>query len=388
MSDPKVKNKLVGHAADKEVDQSADLHSFVNIPTTDPEVALKFCQKLSQILTTRPEVSISDEIRSQSKNAAKNVSREGIRPPDLSVVIPIYNEEGNIYALNSRLAAVLKDLEMDYEIIFVDDGSRDKGPELLHDLVAKDNHVTVVELARNFGHQVAITAGLDYARGKAVVVMDADLQDPPEMLLQFIAKWREGYDVVYAIRERRKEVWFKRAAYSAFYRLLQRVANIEIPLDAGDFCIMDRKVVNLLRSMPERNRFVRGIRSWVGLNQTGLPCERQARHGGKPKYTFGRLMLLALDGLISFSYVPLRIITVLGFSVSLLSIILAVFYTVKKLLYGLSPPGFATLVVSIFFLAGIQLITVGVMGEYIGRIFDEVKQRPLYVVRKVTGKQH
>jgi len=245
----------------------------------------------------------------------------------------------------------------------------------------------LVELARNFGHQVAISAGLDHARGAGVVIMDADLQDPPEVLPQFIDKLREGHDVVYAIRERRKEGRLKRAAYSAFYRLLRRVANIDIPLDSGDFCIMNRRVVDLLVSMPERNRFVRGIRSWVGLDQVGLAYERHTRYAGKPKYTFRRLLYLALDGLISFSYMPLRMITVLGFGVSALSIILAIFYAVKKLVAGLNPPGFATLVVAIFFLAGVQLTTLGVVGEYIGRIFEEVKRRPLYVARSITRGQ-
>jgi dolichol-phosphate mannosyltransferase len=213
--------------------------------------------------------------------------------------------------------------------------------------------------------------------------MDADLQDPPEMLPEFITKWQDGYDVVYAIREQRPEWWLKRIAYATFYRLLRRVANVEIPLDSGDFCIMSRQVVDQLIRMPERNRFVRGIRSWVGLNQIGLPYKRDIRHAGRPKYTFGRLILLALDGLISFSHAPLRIASLSGLIISMLSFLLAVFYTVKKLTTGLNPPGFATLVVAIFFLAGIQLITIGVIGEYIGRIFDEVKQRPLYVVRRV-----
>jgi dolichol-phosphate mannosyltransferase len=231
---------------------------------------------------------------------------------------------------------------------------------------------------------VAITAGLDFARGRGVVVMDADLQDPPEVLPQFIEKWREGHDVVYAIREHRKESWLKRISYKAFYRLLRRVSNIEIPLDAGDFCIMDRKVVDLLKAMPERSRFVRGIRSWVGFSQVGLPFERHARHAGRSKYTVGRLILLALDGLISFSYVPLRVITALGLSVSVVSLLLAVFFFVKKLLYGLSPPGYASIIVSIFFLAGIQLVTLGVIGEYVGRIFEEAKRRPMYVLRRVS----
>jgi dolichol-phosphate mannosyltransferase len=243
----------------------------------------------------------------------------------------------------------------------------------------------VIELARNFGHQVAISAGLDHARGAGVIIMDADLQDPPEVLPEFIAKWREGHDVVYAIREQRKEGALKRATYAAFYRLLQRVAQIEIPLDAGDFCIMDRRVVDLLNGMPERNRFVRGIRSWVGLSQVGLPYARQARHAGHPKYTFSRLIYLALDGLVSFSFLPLRVITLMGFAVSAVSILLAIAYTIQKITIGLSPPGFATLTVALFFLSGIQLVTIGVIGEYVGRIFDEVKRRPLYVVNQRIG---
>ena len=282
---------------------------------------------------------------------------------------------------------MLEGANINFEIVFVDDGSSDESVRKLNELGAADKRVVVIELARNFGHQVAITAGLDFARGRAIAVMDADLQDPPEVLPKFIAKWREGHDVVYAIREHRKEGWLKRTSYKVFYRLLRRVSNIEIPLDAGDFCVMDRRVVDLLKNMPERNRFVRGIRSWVGFSQVGLPFERHARHAGTSKYTFGRLMLLALDGLISFSYVPLRVITPLGLSVSFLSLFLAVFFFVKKLLYGLSPPGYASVIVSIFFLAGIQLITLGVIGEYVGRIFEEAKRRPMYVLRRVSKVQ-
>jgi dolichol-phosphate mannosyltransferase len=280
---------------------------------------------------------------------------------------------------------VLEEEHIDFEIIFVDDGSSDQSRYKLAELEAMDRRVIVIELARNFGHQVAITAGLDFARGNAVAVMDADLQDPPEVLPAFIAKWREGYEVVYAIREKRKETWLKRVSYKLFYRLLRRVASIDIPLDAGDFCVMDRRIVDQLKRMPERSRFIRGIRSWIGLRQVGLPFERHVRHAGETKYSVGRLMLLALDGLISFSYVPLRIITLLGVSVSFLSMIMAVFFFVKKLVYGLNPPGFAAIIVSIFFLAGIQLITLGVIGEYVGRIFEEAKRRPLYVLRRVSG---
>jgi dolichol-phosphate mannosyltransferase len=355
--------------------------AVLRIPTDDPGAALAFCRQLAGLLEGAAELDRAVAAPTRSANGA-SASHAGEQPrPELSVVIPVFNEQENLASLHSRLTATLAPTGMSYEIIFVDDGSRDGSVALLRQLAGEDAHVLVVELARNFGHQVAISAGLDYAGGDGVIVMDADLQDPPEVLPQFIATWREGHDVVYAIRAQRKESWLKRIAYAAFYRLLQRVANIEIPLDAGDFCIMDRRVVDLLTGMPERNRFVRGIRSWVGLDQVGLAYERQARQAGKPKFTFTRLVYLALDGLVSFSYIPLRLITMLGFGVSLLSIVIAVFYAVKKLTVGLNPPGFATLIVAIFFLAGMQLITIGVIGEYVGRIFEEVKRRPLYVVR-------
>ncbi len=353
------------------------------IPTHDPQAALVFCQQLAHLLATADgDVSClpwdGDSARLWDAPRPKVV---------LSVVVPVYNEQDNLPVLHQRLTNVLERAEPAYEIVFVNDGSRDNSPELLREIAAKDCRVVVVELARNFGHQVAISAGLDYALGNAVIVMDADLQDPPEVLPEFIAKWREGYEVVYAVRQRRKEGWLKRAAYTLFYRLLQRVANISIPLDSGDFCIMDRRVVDLLNGMPERNRFVRGIRSWVGLNQVGLEYERQPRFRGKPKYTFSRLVYLALDGLVSFSFIPLRAITLVGFLVSIISIVLAIAYAIQKVTVGLYPQGFATTIVAILFLAGVQLITTGVMGEYVGRIFEEVKRRPLYVVRQVTGKR-
>lgn len=382
--DSKTANKLWDGAPRSEREKHRDVSDFTNIPTEDPRAALQFCQSLARMLASSSKTAINNTRQLQTVGGIKAAPSIPDHHPELSVVIPVFNEEENITVLYSRLTAVLEDTHVDYEIIFVDDGSRDNSLNQVQDLSAEDKRVMVVELARNFGHQVAITAGLDHSQGKAVIVIDGDLQDPPEALPQFIAKWREGHDVVYGVRERRKESWLKRAAYSGFYRLLRRVATIEIPLDSGDFCIMDRRVVDLLISMPERNRFVRGIRSWVGLNQVGLPVERQARSGGKPKYTFGRLLLLALDGLISFSYLPLRTITMLGFGISLLSIFAAVFYAVKRLMTGLGPAGFATLVVAVFFLAGVQLITMGVIGEYVGHIFEEVKQRPLYVVRKIT----
>jgi polyisoprenyl-phosphate glycosyltransferase len=354
----------------------------LRIPLDDPTAALAFCRRLAALVETAGDL---EALAAPSLNGSARTdvaSVPELARPALSVVIPIYNEDDNLPALHARLSEVLLVQGETYEIVFVDDGSRDGSLELLRAFAATDPHVQLIELARNFGHQVAISAGLDHARGEGVIVMDADLQDPPEVLPQFIAKWREGHDVVYAIRTQRKEHWLKRSAYAVFYRLLKRVANIDIPLDAGDFCIMDRAVVDLLVGMPERNRFVRGIRSWVGLNQVGLAYERHARHAGRPKFTLSRLVRLALDGLFSFSYVPLRVITMLGFGVSFLSLVLAIFYAVKKLTVGLNPPGFATLTVAVFFLAGMQLITIGVIGEYVGRIFEEVKRRPLYVIRQ------
>ncbi|MFC2015656.1 glycosyltransferase family 2 protein [Chloroflexota bacterium] len=351
----------------------------LQIPVDDADAALRFCRSLAQLIDGNGDAS---NVLGLSLDRETTATKP---PPQLSVVLPIYNEAENIPSLYSRLTDVLKAQGDSYELVFVDDGSVDGSLALLRDLARDDREMTIVELARNFGHQVAISAGLDFARGDGVIVMDADLQDPPEVLPEFIAKWREGYDVVYAIRARRKEHLPKRMCYAAFYRLLRRVTNVNIPLDAGDFCLMDRRVVDLLRSMPERNRFVRGIRSWVGLNQTGIAYKRDARFAGRPKYTIGRLTLLALDGFISFSYTPLRAASLLGFTISLLSLVLAAYYFAKKFFANLNPPGFATLVVAVFFLAGIQLITIGVIGEYVGRIFDEVKRRPLYVLRRVSG---
>lgn len=351
------------------------------IPTDDGEAALKFCRALARQLENG---AVNFAQSGQTAEPPHATAQKDHRDVELSVVVPVYNEEENIPVLYERLCQVLDQAQIDFEIVFVDDGSRDASIQKLNEIAGSDGRVIVLELARNFGHQIAITAGLDFAHGRAVAVMDADLQDPPEVLPTFVAKWREGNNVVYAIRVERKEGWFKRASYATFYRLLRHVADIDIPLDAGDFCVMDRRVVNILKSMPERNRFVRGIRSWIGLKQLGVPSERQARHAGKPKYGFFRLMLLALDGLVSFSYIPLRIITFLGFLVSLMSLLLAVFYVMVKLQLGLNPPGFATIVVAIFFLSGVQLITLGLIGEYVGRIFEEAKGRPLYVIRSVT----
>ena len=299
-------------------------------------------------------------------------------------MLPVYNEESNIHELCRRLTAVMDGLHDSYELVFVDDGSRDRSLSMLRDLQIRVPQIRTISLARNFGHQGAISAGLEYARGQAVIVMDADLQDPPEALPEFIDRWQEGFDVVYAIREKRKEHVLKRSAYHSFYLLLRSFAGIEIPLDAGDFCLMDRRVVDALNSLPESNRFVRGLRSWVGFRQIGLSYERGRRFAGESKYTFRKLVGLALDGLLSFSYLPLRLATVLGFGVSALSLTAAAFYLIRILVSGRpNPPGFATQVILIAFLSGVQLITLGVIGEYLGRVLDETKRRPNYVVREV-----
>jgi glycosyltransferase involved in cell wall biosynthesis len=354
-------------------------------PIDDPAEAMKFCRALAAAMEKVSKGADRHLLPLPLTPAMSQVDRP-VAPPTLSIVIPVFNEAENLHTLHARLSGAMARLGIDYEIVLVDDGSQDQSPDILKRLEAEDHRIVVVEFARNFGHQVAISAGLEHSRGRVVCIMDADLQDPPEVLHTFLAKWQEGWEVVYAIRTERKEWWGKRFAYAAFYRLLQRISNIHIPLDAGDFCVMDRRVVDELVGMPERNRFVRGIRSWVGFKQIGVPYERQARHAGSPKYTFRKLLYLALDGLISFSHTPLRIITILGFVVSALSFLVAMTYVIKKLFLGIGVPGFTTLVVSIFFLAGIQLMTIGVIGEYIGRISDEVKHRPLYVARRVTRR--
>lgn len=307
---------------------------------------------------------------------------------EYSIVVPIYNEEDNVPELYRRLTKAMTELREPYELIFVNDGSRDQSLELLESIYNSDSCVHVINLARNFGHQRAISAGLDYARGQAVIVMDGDLQDPPEVIPQFINKWRENFQVVYAIREKRKENVLKRSIYHLFYLTLRSISRTDIPLDAGDFCLMDRCVVNVITSLPERNRFIRGLRSWAGYRQIGLAYEREARFAGKTKYTFRKLFSLALDGLISFSYLPLRFATILGFAVSVFSLLAALYYVWVKLTIGLQPPGFATLTVLLLFLGGVQMITIGIIGEYIGHILTEVKGRPTYVVQQVFDHQN
>ena len=302
-----------------------------------------------------------------------------------SIVIPIYNEEAVIPELYRRLAAVMDALDEPTEVILVDDGSRDRTFGMLSDLSKHDKRVKVLRFSRNFGHQIAISAGIDHARGDAVVLMDGDLQDPPEVLPSFIQQWREGYDVVYAIRKKRKENIFKRAAYAVFYRLLRKLSYLDIPLDSGDFCLMDKRVAQVVRDLPERNRFVRGLRTWAGFRQIGLSYERDARFAGEPKYTFGKLMKLAYDGIFSFSTVPLRLAVYAGFAFALVSFLGGMFIIYRKLFHQIEVQGWTSIIVVTTFIGGIMMMMIGVIGEYVGRIYDEVKQRPLYIVQEKVG---
>ncbi|WP_337042062.1 glycosyltransferase family 2 protein [Emticicia sp. 17c] len=313
----------------------------------------------------------------------------------ISIVIPIFNEEENLPNLYNRLTAAAPSWGEDYEIVLVDDGSRDRSLTMMRVMAEKDSHVRVVKLSRNFGHQPAISAGIKSAKGDAIVIMDGDLQDPPEELHRFLSKWREGYDVVYAIRTKRKENFFKKMAYSTFYRLLAWISDIEIPLDSGDFCVMDRKVVNVLvHEMPEQIRFVRGMRAYAGFSQVGITYERAERAAGEVKYTFKKLLQLALDGLFGFSSFPLRLATYMGFLISIPSFFLGIFFVLHRVIgfkvFGHAPeetPGTASLAVGLYFLGGVILIILGILGEYIGRIYIEVKKRPFFVIDEIIEKK-
>lgn len=303
-----------------------------------------------------------------------------------SFVIPVYNEQETLEELWTRLAAVLDGLDGESEVLFVDDCSFDRTPELLHELAQRDARVKTIRFARNFGHQVAISAGLDFALGDAVIVMDADLQDPPEVVPELVARWQEGYEVVYAEREAREgEGWLKRKSAAWFYRVLRRLSNVDMPVDVGDFRLVDRRALDVFRSMRERSRYVRGMFSWVGFRQIGVPYRRSERFAGEPKYSFRKSLRLAIDGIVSFSNAPLRMALVWGFVFSFASFVVGVGAIVAKLAGAFVVPGWASIVVVVSFLGGIQLTLMGMMGLYIGRIYEEVKARPLYVIREAHG---
>lgn len=310
----------------------------------------------------------------------------------ISVVIPCYNEQEVLPELFRRMTEAAERWSLAWEIICIDDGSQDNTWDLLSDQHAKDPRWSVISFSRNFGHQTAVSAGIFHATGDAVIVIDADLQDPPEEMHRFIKKWQDGYEIVYAVRQHRKEGILKKIGYWMFYRMLSKMIDFELPLDSGDFCIMDRKIVDILNSMPERNRFVRGLRAWSGFKQTGLVYERQARAAGLAKYDFKKLRRLAMDGIISFSTVPLSVAAHLGLWVTVLSL-LGIIFTICQRIFedfftsiGLGPvPGVTTIVISVLFLGGVQLIFLGVLGQYLGRIYDEVKKRPPWIIRQSLG---
>jgi polyisoprenyl-phosphate glycosyltransferase len=307
--------------------------------------------------------------------------------PKYSLIIPVYNEEETLPEMYRRVCAVMDQMDGAVELILVNDGSRDRTLTLLRDLHEQDARVCYLSLARNFGHQIAVTAGLNYVRGEAIIVLDADLQDPPELIPQLIEKWQQGYQVVYAQRtQRHKESWFKRLPAYLFYRLMKRLADVEIPIDTGDFCLMDRRVVDVLNTMPERNRYIRGLRSWVGLPQTFIHFERDPRFAGEVKYTFRKSLSLAANGLVTFSRVPLRLSTYVGLLAAAIAVLMALLVLYWRLFVPHSPlTGFATIMIAIFFLGAVQLVSIGILGEYVGRIYEEVKGRPLYVLSEVAG---
>lgn len=314
-------------------------------------------------------------------------------PFKLSVVVPCFNEQEVIATTHARLIQVLGSRQQfSLEIVYVNDGSRDTTETILAAIAKDDLRVTVVSFARNFGHQPAVTAGMAYATGDAVAVIDADLQDPPEVILRMLDQWQDGFDVVYGVRRKRKEGVIKRTAYAAFYRIFGALANIDVQLDSGDFALMDRKVVDVMNRLPEKNRFIRGLRAWAGFRQTGCEYERAAREAGETKYSFRKLLKLAFDGIFNFSTAPLSLIFVMGVATAALSLGAALLYFAARIfgfsILGARPedvPGFTTLILTVLFFSGIQLISIGIVGEYLGRIYQETKMRPAYVVRTVFG---
>lgn len=308
----------------------------------------------------------------------------------LSIVVPCYNEEPNIAHLFERLISVLEPLEMTYEIVCVNDGSKDNTLKLLVEYHRRHPAIKVVNFSRNFGKEIALTAGFDYTTGNAVIPIDADLQDPPELIIDLIAKWQEGYDVVYATRRSRQgESWLKKFTAHNFYRITQRLTSVKIPPDTGDFRLMDRKVVEALKQLPENNRFMKGLFSWVGYQQTSILYDRYPRFKGETKWNYWKLWNLAIEGITAFSSVPLKIWSYIGISISLISFIYASFLVIRTLIFGIDVPGYASLMVAILFLGGMQLVSLGILGEYLGRVHDEVKRRPLYLVRESYGfKNH
>lgn len=301
--------------------------------------------------------------------------------PTFSIIAPVFNEKDCIGTLVQRVGEVMDTTGEPWELVIVDDGSQDGSTDIIRRLAKEDKRVRAVIFARNFGHQIAVTAGMDYSRGDAVIIIDADLQDPPEVMLEMIQRWREGYQVVYGIRsEREGETWFKKTTASLFYRMIARITDVKIPLDTGDFRLMDRSVVKVMNSMREKHRFLRGMSSWVGYRQIGVSYHRAARFAGETKYPLKKMLKLALNAVTSFSYFPLQLATYVGFISAGISIVAIPIVIILRLTGSQAFFGQATTLLAVLFLGGVQLISLGILGEYIGRIYDEVKGRPLYIV--------
>jgi dolichol-phosphate mannosyltransferase len=303
-----------------------------------------------------------------------------------SIVAPCWNEEGNLPELYTRIKEVMEQTGESWELVLVNDGSTDRTGELMQELHAKDPRIHYIQFARNFGHQIAVTAGMDYAQGEAIILIDADLQDPPELILEMIKKWQEGYAVVFAVRSERKgETWFKLFTAQLFYRIIYRITDVNIPLDTGDFRLMDRKVINQMKTMREHHRFIRGLVSWVGFKQTGVYYVRQERFAGETKYPLRRMVRLAITAITGFSIFPLQVATFMGFVTAGLSALFILIAIVARLSGNEAFEGQATTLVTVLFLGSIQLISLGIIGEYLGRIYDEVRGRPLYIVNEAVG---
>lgn len=303
----------------------------------------------------------------------------------ITIIVPVLNEENNIPVLYQRLKKTLKNFN--YEIIFVNDGSYDQSQEIIEKIIDANRHVKLINLSRNFGHQIAISCGIDYAQGDAAIIMDADLQDPPELIAKLIKKWREGFDVVYAVRKTRNgDNLLKIISASVYYRLLRFLSGTKIPLDTGDFRLISKKVILVLRRTREYQRFMRGLISWVGFSQTGIEFSRDKRFSGKSKYPLFSMIKFALDGILSFSLIPLRIVSIMGI-VTVAILVLLIFYSFYRTVTGQTVPGWASTTVIILFLGSIQLISIGIIGEYLGRVYEEVKRRPLYIIDSTIGLQ-